>query len=114
MPLNARSIGRQMRRSHVRLTAEQKQPTWKNTVRARPVKGILVLGGACRWHHHDSLMLKQALPPEWDGFPALKVRVALGYRGMKSDDRGEPLAIPTRKPRQSHKPPHPQWSEEHK
>ena len=42
------------------------------------------------------------------------MRVDLGYLGIKSDYRGEPIAIPTRKPRKSHKHPNPQLSEEQK
>src|SRR5262245_50624308 len=38
----------------------------------------------------------------------------LGYRGIKSDYRGEQIDIPTRKPRKSQKHPSPQLSDEHK
>jgi hypothetical protein len=57
-------------------------------------------------------MLKQEFPPEVDWFTALYVRVDLGSLGRPSDYRGEQLAIPTKKPRKSHKHPNPQGSEE--
>ena len=59
-------------------------------------------------------MLKQELPPELDWFADLNVRVALGYLGIKSDYRGDQIAIPTKKPRQSQKNPNPQLSDEQK
>ena len=57
-------------------------------------------------------MVQQALPPEVEWFTDLKVRVDLGYRGMKADDRGDQLDIPTKKPRKSQKHPNPPWSDE--
>jgi hypothetical protein len=77
-----------------------------------PDKCIVFLGRPLSGHHHDSTMLKQALPPEVDWFADLKVRVDRGSLGMKSDYRGEQSDIPTRKPRKSHKTPNPPWSEE--
>jgi hypothetical protein len=59
-------------------------------------------------------MLKQEFPPEVDWLTDMNVRVDRGYLGMKSDDRGEQIAIPTKKPRKSQKPPNPQWSDEQK
>ena len=47
-------------------------------------------------------------------FAAMQVRVDLGYLGMKSDDRGEQIDIPTRKPRQRQKPPNAPWRDAHK
>ena len=81
---------------------------------ARPDKVIIFLGRTFSGHNHDYLMLTQEFPPEWDWFTDLYVRVDLGYLGMKADDRGEHIAIPTRKPRKSHKHPNPQLSEEQK
>ena len=81
---------------------------------ARPDKVISFLGRTFSGHHHDSLMLQQELPPELEWFTDLYVRVDLGYRGMKSDYRGEHIDIPTRKPRKSHKNPNPQLNEEQK
>jgi hypothetical protein len=103
-----------MRRSHGSRTAEKKQHTWKNTVMALPDTWMIFLGRTCSGHNHDSCILQQALPPALEGFADLHVRVDLGDLGMQSDDRGEPIASPTRKPRKSHKPPTPQWSEEPK
>jgi DDE superfamily endonuclease len=59
-------------------------------------------------------MLKQACPPALDWLTDLNVRVALGYRGMLSDSRGERMDIPTKKPRKRKKNPHPQLSAEQK
>jgi hypothetical protein len=98
----------------VSMTAEKKRHTLKNTVMARPDKVIIFLGRTCSGHHHDYLRLQQELPPELDGFSDLYVRVDLGYLGMKADDRGEHIAIPTRKPRKSQKNPNAQLSEEQK
>ena len=81
---------------------------------ALPDKFIMFLGRTFSGHNHDYLMLKQEFPPELDWFPDLDVRVALGYLGIKSDDRGEQIDIPTRKPRKSQKNPNPQLSAEQK
>jgi hypothetical protein len=77
-----------------------------------PDKLIVFLGRTLSGHNHDSTMLKQELPPEVDWFADLKVRVDLGYLGIKSDYRGDQIDIPTRKPRKSHKNPNPQLSDE--
>src|SRR5262249_53073624 len=77
----------------------KKQHTLKNTVMALPDKFILFLGRTFSGHNHDSLMLKQEFPPELAWLSDLYVRVDLGYLGIKSDDRGAQIAIPTRKPR---------------
>jgi hypothetical protein len=90
----------------------KKPHTWKNTVRALPDKWIIFLGRTCSGHHHDDLRGKLLFPPELDWFTDLNVRVDLGYLGIKSDYRGEQIAIPTRKPRQSQKHPNPPLSEE--
>jgi len=95
------------------MTAEKKRHTLKNTVMARPDKGIIFLGRSFSGHKPDYLRLKQELPPELDWFTDLHIRVDLGYLGIQSDYRGEQIAIPTRKPRKSQKHPNPQWSEEH-
>ena len=81
---------------------------------ARPDKLIIFLGRTFSGHNHDYLMLKQEFPPELDWFTDLHVHVDLGYLGIKSDYRGEQIAIPTRKPRKSQKHPNPQWREEQK
>ena len=81
---------------------------------ALPDKLIVFLGRTFSGHHHDYLMLKQELPPELDWFVDINVRVDLGYLGIKSDHRGEQIAIPMRKPRKSQKHPSPQLSEEQK
>ena len=98
----------------MRITAEKPQPTLPHTVRARPDKVRIFLGRTFRGHQHDDGMLKQALPPEGDWCADMAGRVALGSLGVQSDDRGEPMAIPMRKPRKSPKHPNPQWSEEQK
>ena len=79
-----------------------------------PDKLIIFLGRTFSGHNHDYLMLKQELPPELDWFTDLNVRVDLGYFGMKSDYRGDQIAIPTKKPRKSQKTPNPQLSDEQK
>jgi hypothetical protein len=76
------------------MPAEKKQHPLKNTVMALPDTFIIFLGRTFRGHNHDSLMLQQALPPEVDWLTDLNVRVDLGYRGMKSDDRGEQIGYP--------------------
>jgi len=47
-----------------------------------------------------------------DWFTDLNVRVDLGYLGIKSDNRGDQLDIPTKKPRKSQKRRDPEWGEE--
>ena len=79
-----------------------------------PDKFIIFLGRTFSGHNHDYLMLKQELPPDLDWFADLNVRVDLGYLGIKSDYRGDQIAIPTKKPRKSHKNPNPQLSDEQK
>ena len=79
---------------------------------SRPDKVIVFLGRTFSGHNHDYTMLKQELPPEVDWFIDLQVRVDLGYLGIKSDYRGDQIAIPAKKPRKSHKNPNPQLSEE--
>ena len=81
---------------------------------AQPDKFIVFLGRTLSGHNHDYLMLKQELPPGWDWFADLNVRVDLGYLGIKSDYRGEQIAIPTKKPRKSKKNPNPQLSDAQK
>jgi hypothetical protein len=81
---------------------------------ALPDKCLIFLGRTCSGHHHDSLMLQPEWPPELAWFADINGRVALGYLGIKADDRGEQIDIPTRKPRKSQKHPNPQLSDEHK
>src|SRR4029077_21190732 len=114
MPPNGRIIVRKMRRSNVSITAEKKQHTLKNTVRALPDTLIIFLGRTFSGHNHDYLMVKQEFPPELDWFTDLNVRVDLGYLGIKSDYRGEQIDLPTKKPRKSKKNPNPQLSDEQK
>jgi len=84
----------------------------KNTVMSLPDKLIVFLGRTFSGHNHDYTMLKQEFPPEVDWFTDLKVRVDLGYLGIKSDYRGDQIDIPTKKPRKSQKNPNPQLSDE--
>ena len=77
-----------------------------------PDRFIVFLGRTFSGHNHDYTMLKQELPPEMDWFTDLKVRVDLGYLGIKSDYRGDQIDIPTKKPRKSQKNPNPQLSDE--
>jgi len=86
----------------------------KNTVMSLPNKFIVFLGRTFSGHNHDYTMLKQEFPPEVDWFVDLNVRVDLGYLGIKSDYRGDQIAIPTKKPRKSQKNPNPQLSDEQK
>ena len=79
-----------------------------------PDKFIVFLGRTFSGHNHDYRMLKQEFPPELDWFTDLHVWVDLGYLGIRSDYKGEQIAIPTKKPRKSHKNPNPQLSEEQK
>jgi len=81
---------------------------------ALPDRLLIFLGRTFSGHNPDDLMLKQELPPELHWLADLNVRVDLGSPGIKSDYRGERIAIPTRKPRKSQKHPNPQLSEEQK
>jgi DDE superfamily endonuclease len=92
----------------------KKQHTLKNTVMSLPDQFIVFLGRTFSGHNHDYRMLTQELPPEWDWFADINVRVDLGYLGMQSDYRGDQLDIPTRKPHKSKKNPNPQLSDEPK
>ena len=77
-----------------------------------PDKCMVFLGRTFRGHHHDSLMLQHAFPPELEWLTDLHVRVDRGSRGIQADDRGDQLDLPTTKPRKSHKNPNPPLSEE--
>ena len=79
-----------------------------------PDKFIVFLGRTFSGHHHDYNMLKQEFPPELDWFEDIHVRVDLGYQGIQSDDRGDQIDIPTKKPRKSQKNPTPQLNDEQK
>ena len=59
-------------------------------------------------------MWKHELPPDRDGLADIKVLVDFGSLGMPSDDRGDQMAVPHKKPRKSPKHPSPQCSAEHK
>ena len=79
-----------------------------------PDKFIVFLGRTLSGHNHDDSMVKQELPPEIDWFTDLNVLVDLGYLGIKSDYRGDQIAVPHTKPRKSKKNANPPLSEEHK
>ena len=85
----------------------KKRHTLKNTVMAQPDSFIVFLDRPFSGHNHDYLRLKQEFPPEWDWFADINVRVDLGYLGIRSDYRGDRIAIPTKKPRKSQKNPQP-------
>jgi hypothetical protein len=114
MPPNGRIIVRTMMPSHVSMTAEKKQHTLQNPVLALPGTFLIFLGRTFSGPHHDDLRLQQEFPPALEWCTALYMRVDLGSLGMQSDDRGEQIDIPTRKPRKSHKNPKPQLRDEHK
>jgi hypothetical protein len=80
---------------------------------ALPDTCIIFLGRTFSGHNHDSIMVKQELPPEVEWFADLNVRVDLGYLGIKTDYTGDRIDIPTKKPRKSKKNQTPQLSEEH-
>ena len=96
------------------MTAEKTQPTLKHTVLSLPNKFIVFLGRTFSGHHHDDSLLKQAFPPALDWFTDSNVRVDLGSQGMQSDDRGDQIDIPTKKPRKSQKTPNSPLSAEQK
>jgi hypothetical protein len=96
------------------MLVENKAPTLKNTVMSLPDKFIVFLGRTCSGHNHDDSMLQQELPPEGDWVADRNVFVDLGYLGIKSDDHGDQIAVPHKKPRKSKKNANPQLSEEHK
>ncbi len=77
-----------------------------------PTKLIVLLGRTLSGHHHDAIMVTQAVPSALDGLTAINVRVDGGYRGMQSASRGARMDIPTKKPRKSTKNPNPPLSEE--
>jgi DDE superfamily endonuclease len=81
---------------------------------ALPNKFIVFLGRTLSGHHHAYTMWKQECPPEVAWFADLHIRVDLGYLGIQSDYRGAQIAIPTKKPRKSPKPPNPPWSDAQK
>jgi hypothetical protein len=88
-------------------SGKKKRHTLKHTVMALPDKFIIFLGRTWSGHNHAYSLLKQELPPDWDWFTDLHGRVDFGSRGMQSDSRGDPIAIPDKKPRKSHKHPAP-------
>ena len=77
-----------------------------------PDKLLVFLGRTFRGHHHDDTMLKHEFPPEVEWLTDLQVRVDRGSLGIQSDDRGDQMDIPTKKPRKSQKNPNPQLSDE--
>lgn len=62
---------------------------------------ILFLGRTFTGHHHDYKMLKAELPPEFDWFTGLNVRVDLGYLGIQTDYGDAQIERPHKKPRKS-------------
>ena len=73
-----------------------------------PDKFIVFLGRTFSGHNHDYSMLKQELPPALDWFADINVLVDLGYLGLQSDDRGDQIDVPHKKPRKRKKNPSPQ------
>src|SRR5262249_28101314 len=114
MPPNVPIIVRQMLGNSASITVEKKRHTLKNTVMSLPNKFIIFLGRTFSGHNHDYSMLKQELPPDLDWFIDINVLVDLGYLGIQSDYCGDQIAVPTKKPRKSHKNPNPQLSDEQK
>jgi len=79
-----------------------------------PNKFMVFLGRTLRGHHHDSIRFKQEFPPDLDWFTESNVRGDCGYLGRQSDDHGDRIDIPTKKPRKSHKNPNPPLSDAQK
>lgn len=73
-----------------------------------------ILGAPRTGRHHDYAMLKEEFPPQHKWFEELKLRVDLGYQGIKTDYGGSDIEIPYKKPRKSKRHPNPQLSKEHK
>ena len=72
-----------------------------------PNKVIIFLGRTFSGHNHDYSMLKQEFPPDLDWFIDINVLVDLGYLGIQSDDCGDQIEVPTKKPRKRKKNPTP-------
>ena len=81
---------------------------------ALPDKVIVFVGRTFSGHHHDYSMLKHEFPPEFDWFGEIHVGVDLGYQGIQSDDKGDQIDIPTKKPRKSKKNPNPELTPKQK
>ena len=103
-----------MRPNNESMTGGKKQHTLKNTVMSLPNQLIVCLGRTWSGHHHDYLRFKPELPPALDWLTDINVRVDLGSVGIHSDDRGDRIDSPTKKPRKSQKNPNPPWSEAQK
>jgi hypothetical protein len=73
-----------------------------------PDKCMVFLGRTLSGHNHDYSMFKHEWPPDLDWFTDIHVRVDLGSLGMQSDDRGEQIEVPHKKPRKSNKNLNPQ------
>ena len=104
---NAPIVGRKMRPPSARTIVGKKGHPLKNTVLSMPDPWSVFLGRTFSGHTHDDSMLKHELPPDLDWFRALEVWVDLGYQGIQSDDAGEMIEIPHKKPRKSKKNPAP-------
>src|SRR5258708_4907642 len=101
MPPNGPLIGHKRMPNNGSIPAKKKQHPLKNTVRSLPHKWIVLLRRTLSGHQHDDTRLQQEFPPEVEWLADLHMRVALGYLGITSDYRGDQIAIPTKKPRQS-------------
>ena len=77
-----------------------------------PDKWIVFLGRTFSGHHHDYRMLKQELPPDLEWFRDLEVWVDLGYQGIQSDDEGDMIEMPHKRPRKSKTNPNPKLTVE--
>ena len=113
LPPHGRLIVRQRMRSSVSLTAEKNSIRGKiRSGRARtrvvfflvaPSVGPITTLSGCHKSSHR----------RWPGLPTFMC-VSTEAISIQSDDCGEPIDIPPRKPRKSHKPPNPPWSAEQK
>ncbi len=88
--------------------------THKNTIIASPEKVILFVGQTFSGRNHDYAMFKSEFPSEQTWFEGVKVRVDLGYQGIKTDYPEGEVEIPFKKPRKSKSNPNPQLTAEQK
>ena len=95
-------------------SGKQGYHTIKNTVIASSDKVILFIGQTFSGHHHDYAMFKTEFPSEEKWFENLKLKLDLGYQGIKTDYPDADVDIPFKKPRKSKKNPNPQLSDEQK
>ena len=95
-------------------SGKQGYHTIKNTVIASSEKTILFIGQTFSGHHHDYAMFKTEFPSEAKWFENIKLKLDLGYQGIKTDYPDADVSIPFKKPRKSKKNPDPQLSAEQK